>query len=77
MKQTRGEYLVGTAFNPSNNSQMDIIEQKSAELIDLIDAVELPNGNEGEVLRLKECAIISVENAAMFAVKAITKPARQ
>jgi hypothetical protein len=45
-------------------------------LIDLIDEVGSADGsnNSGEVQRLKALAQTSVEDAAMWAVKAATKP---
>ena len=36
---TLGEQRVRTTFNPSNESVVDKIKQKSAELIDLLQAV--------------------------------------
>lgn len=38
---TLGEQRVRTTFNPSNESVVDRIKQKSAELIDLLQAVSL------------------------------------
>ena len=36
--QTKGEYRVGTTFNPSASGLVDEIKRKAADLIDLIDS---------------------------------------
>lgn len=63
---TLGELRVRTSFNPSNNGAVDIIKQKAAELINLIDG--LPTADR----RLVALACTDVESAAMWAVKAAT-----
>jgi len=68
---TKGEYRVGITFNPSNDDQVARIKRAAADLIDLID--EVP-ARDGEVARLKALALTDVESAAMWAVKAATKP---
>jgi hypothetical protein len=79
MTQTKGEYRVGISFNPSNDDMVSQIKQKAAELIDLIDSIEEPQGSKvfewtGEVIRLKAQAQREIEAGAMWAVKAATKP---
>ena len=82
---TLGEQRVRTTFNPSNESVVDRIKQKSAELIDLLQAVrsdevsktydktpEQLQAQSGEKLRLISLAQTSYEEAAMWAVKAAT-----
>ncbi len=82
---TLGEQRVRTTFNPSNESVVDRIKQKSAELIDLLQAVmndevsktyektpEQLQAFSGEKLRLISIAQTSYEEAAMWAVKAVT-----
>ena len=73
--QTKGEYRVGTTFNPSASGLVDEIKRKAADLIDLIETVpsdrESERGNEAG--RLKAIAQTEVESAAMWAVKAATK----
>jgi hypothetical protein len=78
---TRGEYRVGINFNPSADNMVDRIKRTAANFIDLID--EIPSlGAEteaqltrvAEVARLKALAQTHVEDAAMWAVKAATKP---
>lgn len=81
---TKGEYRVGIGFNPSGDDMVGRIKRASADLIDLIELVSMPGalpGTEpglswpGEVARLKALAQTAVEEAAMWAVKAATKPA--
>jgi hypothetical protein len=69
---TKGEYRVGIAFNPSNNGIVDQIKQKAAELIDLVDAIDV---TVGEQPRLQALAMTAFEDGAMWAVKAATKRA--
>jgi hypothetical protein len=76
---TKGEYRVGIAFNPSNDDMVGQIKRKAADLIDLIETIPVPETGSGvqavEVLRLKALAQTEIESAAMWAVKAATKPA--
>ena len=78
---TTGEYRVGLSFNPGGNERVSLIKRAAADLIDLID-LHIPNMEEagaaysGEVLRLKALAMTHIEDAAMWAVKAATKPPR-
>lgn len=65
-----GEKRVRTEFNPSNNDLVSQIKQKSAELINLIEAIEDKDDEEFE--RPKHFATYEAESAAMFAVKAAT-----
>lgn len=79
---TLGEQRVRVSFNPSNESVVDRIKQKSAELIDLLQAVrndevsktyeQSPDAKNGEKLRLISLAQTAYEEAAMWAVKAAT-----
>ena len=79
-EETHGEYLVGISFNPGGNPDVNDVKRKAADLIDAIKA--LRNDEEAastrqsaEAARCKSIAITHVETAAMFAVKAATKPA--
>jgi hypothetical protein len=68
---TKGEYRVGINFNPSADDKVAQIKRIAADLIDYIetipaDAMDRP--------RLKALAQTAVEEAAMWAVKAATKP---
>lgn len=73
---TKGQYRVGINFNPSNDDLVGKIKRAAADLIDLIDTI--PHDPEiersGERGRLKALAQTDVEAAAMWAVKAATKP---
>jgi hypothetical protein len=77
---TKGEYLVGITFNPGGHPAVNDIKRKAADFIDAVEA--LRNGEEAaskaqvdQVARLKSLAITHIEDAAMWAVKAATKPA--
>lgn len=79
--QTKGQYRVGNKFNPSADSMVDRIKAKAAELIDLIEEIHLPPAHDegshmrgAEIARLKAIAQTEIESAAMWAVKAATKP---
>ncbi len=61
-----GEARVRTKFNPSNDSVVDQIKQKTAELINLCETLKEKDG------RLASLAQTDYENAAMWAVKAAT-----
>lgn len=73
---TKGEYRVGITFNPSDDNLVAKIKRAAADLIDLVDDIGLIDGvNSGnEVQRLKALAQTHIEDAAMWAVKAATKP---
>ena len=64
---TYGEYLVGKAFNPSGDDKVAEIKAASAALIDMIQE---SCGEE----RCTSLAIANIEQGAMWAVKAVTKP---
>lgn len=84
---TKGEYRVGISFSPSNEDLVGQIKRKAADLIDLIDTIPLrvadQHGGEADDVRtnergrLKALAQTHVEDAAMWAVKAATKPASE
>lgn len=63
---TIGEQRVRTQFNPSQDSVVDQIKQKTAELINLVETLKDKDG------RLASLAQTSYEEAAMWAVKAAT-----
>lgn len=77
MSKTLGESRVRVNFNPSKDSLVDIIKQKTAELIDLFETMRqgadggtlvLP----GEKARLIALAQTEAESAGTWAVKAAT-----
>lgn len=61
-----GEDRVRTKFNPSADSVVDQLKQKSAELIDICETLK------GKDARLAALAQTAYEEAAMWAVKAAT-----
>lgn len=61
-----GEDRVRTTFNPSANSTVDQLKQKSAELIDMCEELKSKDP------RLASLAQTAYEEAAMWAVKAAT-----
>ena len=65
-EQTVGEARVRTSFNPDANEVVDQIKQKSAELINMCEALKEKDP------RLASLAQTSYEEAAMWAVKAAT-----
>lgn len=76
---TKGEYRVGITFNPSADNTVGQIKRKAADLIDLIDGLPTSGtvdeiGRAAEVMRLKRLALDAIEDGAMWAVKAATKP---
>ena len=73
---TKGEYRVGITFNPSNDDKVGQIKRAAAELVDLIETVATDGAGARsvEVARLKALAQTAVEEGAMWAVKAATKP---
>lgn len=64
--ETVGEQRVRVKFNPSATEDVDVIKQKSAELIDLCE------GFKAKDPRLASLAQTAYEEAAMWAVKAAT-----
>lgn len=81
---TKGEYRVGISFNPSGDDMVGKIKRMSADLIDLIESVPMPQYADdeeidgqhcSEIARLKALAQTGIETAAMYAVKAATKRA--
>lgn len=82
---TKGEYRVGVTFNPSGDDQVASIKAAAARLIDLIEGIPTHSSSRVEVDdeasrergRLKALAQTATEEAAMWAVKAATKPNRK
>lgn len=82
---TRGEYIVGKAFNPSGRAEVDQIKTLAAAFIDAIDQIggqislldETDIERQFEVDELKQEAVRKVRVASMLAVAAITKPAKE
>lgn len=76
---TKGEYRVGIDFNPSNDDTVGRIKRAAADLIDFVEGIRdgEPGEHAMEVRRLKALAQTHIEDAAMWAVKAATKPAQK
>lgn len=66
MEKTLGEKRVRTDFNVSGDSLIDLIKQKTAELINIVEVLKDKDA------RLASIAQTSYEEAAMWAVKAAT-----
>jgi hypothetical protein len=64
--ETIGELRIRTNFNPSTSTDVDIIKNKSAELIDFCETLKSKDP------RLASLAQTTYEEAAMWAVKAAT-----
>lgn len=69
-----GEDRVRTKFNPSAVGLVDLIKQKTAELINLVDPIGADENGPApyEIRRLVERATTKYEEAAEAAVKAAT-----
>jgi hypothetical protein len=85
MEQTLGQKRVRVSFNPSADSVVDQIKQRTAELIDLLQSLrndevsktydktsEEKNALSGEVFRVIALAQTEYESACHWAVKAAT-----
>lgn len=71
MSQTLGQKRVKAEFNPAKDGHVDVIKNKCAELIDIIEEMRnFPSTGTGERQRLISLAQTEIENAAMWAVKA-------
>jgi hypothetical protein len=68
---TIGEDRVRVKFNPSANSLVDQIKQRTAELIDVCARMQ-DQHDDPEQGRLWSLAMTHYEDAAMWAVKAAT-----
>lgn len=67
-----GQDRVRVKFNPSEDSLVYQIKQKTAELIDLCEQGRNKGSIDGEHQRLWSMAQTQYEDAAMWAVKAAT-----
>jgi hypothetical protein len=76
---TLGEYRVGIPFKPLPNPVVDDIKRRAADLIDLCESMRKETGDletDAERNRLISIAQTHLEDAAMWAVKAVTKGPR-
>lgn len=73
MEKTIGEKRVRTSFNVAEGetrSNIDLFKTKTAELINMLEEMKIES--VGEEYRLIALAQTDYENAAMWAVKAVT-----
>ncbi len=68
--QSTGEKRMRTQFNPSSSSTVDVFKASTAILIDICE--DQKPGADPEKLRLLALAQTCYEQAAMWAVKAVT-----
>lgn len=71
---TEGEYRVGITFNPGGNPAVTSIKEKAAALIDELAPIAADRDHPGA--RCASIAMTEIESAAMWGVKAVTKPRR-
>jgi hypothetical protein len=72
-EQSLGERRVRLSFNPSSNAEVDHIKRETAAMIDwLANTSTRPTSSLGEQQRLISLAMDAYEDAAMWAVKAVT-----
>lgn len=71
---SEGEYKVGVNFNPGGHERVNEIKKDVAKLIDDLVKVRDLGGEPG---RCAAIAMTEFEAAAMWAVKAVTKPPRE
>lgn len=69
ISRTLGQNRVKASFNPSESDMVEIIKNKTAELIDLVEEMRGPSST-GELHRLVSLAQTNFETACMYAVKA-------
>lgn len=77
--KTLGEQRMRVEFNPSQNSEVDYIKQLTANLIDLLEKAKTVGddvriSSQTEKTSLLNIAQRKYEEAAMWAVKALTTP---
>lgn len=70
---TLGQYRIGVDFNPGGNLEVNEIKVIMAEMIDRMEKFK---ANGSEVARVAAAAQTAIEDAAMWCVKAATKPVR-
>ena len=66
---TLGQELVGIKFNPDNRDDVHVIKSKFAEVIDILDGLNI-DGKTKEIFVKK--AIDEIITAQMWTVKAVT-----
>lgn len=75
-EQSFGEQLVRTEFNPSGSPGVDFVKHEIAACIDKVRQVKPPRSDAASAgTRAASIAITKLEEACMWAVKAITEEA--
>lgn len=69
-EETYGQKRARTQFNPTNDPQLDLIKQKSAEIIDLLEVIR--NNNPDRNISISS-AQSSFEVGVMWSEKAVTE----
>ncbi len=72
MGLTYGQKLVGLSFNPSKDLDVENCKQGFASLIDQQKKIRDEAMGDQETVRLASIAITQIQQAQMWAVKAIT-----
>lgn len=74
-EKSLGEKRVRVDFNVSQSGNVYALKSQSAKLIDILEEYKNDPRNEidGEAVRLIATAQTKIEEAAMWAVKAVTK----
>jgi len=69
-EKSLGEKRVRTSFNPSDQSNVQHIKERAAELLNYVN--DNVASVDPETQRLKSIALTKIEEAAMWSVKAAT-----
>lgn len=69
---TLGQARVRIQFNPGKSDDVYLLKSKAAELIDFCDLLRRDRNGGSEEQRLWALAMTHIEDAAMWAVKAVT-----
>lgn len=71
---SEGQYRVGITFNPGGNADVVEIKAAAASMIDFL--APIANDRDHPGARCAAIAMTEIESAAMWGVKAVTKPRR-
>lgn len=64
-----GEDRIRVKFNPSDQSDVDTVKSLSADLIDILDNIGYKSDEQARLIKIAQT---KYEEAAMWAVKALT-----
>jgi hypothetical protein len=71
VEPTLGQKRVRMSFNPSSNDRVDLIKEKAADLIDLMNGYS-DQARDPELKRCLALAMTHIEDGAMWGVKGVT-----